>query len=159
MRAAGHGLRVLMICFMKAKVAERNGSTVVNYGEFASIDTIPNFTIIPVGRLDFVDKENPDPIDIKLAQDGFKLAQQALESMSCDVLILDEINVAVEWNLISVKDLLAMIEKKPSGVELILTGRYAHPDVLQVADLVTEMIERKHYYSTKQLTARKGFEF
>ncbi|MFW9846773.1 MAG: cob(I)yrinic acid a,c-diamide adenosyltransferase, partial [Candidatus Thorarchaeota archaeon] len=85
--------------------------------------------------------------------------QQALESMSCDVLILDEINVAVEWNLISVKDLLAMIEKKPSGVELILTGRYAHPDVLKVADLVTEMIERKHYYSTKQLTARKGFEF
>ncbi|MHA2042125.1 MAG: cob(I)yrinic acid a,c-diamide adenosyltransferase [Candidatus Thorarchaeota archaeon] len=99
LRAAGHGLRVLMISFMKAKVAERDGETEVNYGEFGAVEQVPNFEIVPVGRLDWVDKENPDPIDVKLAQDGLELARDALRNRSCDVIILDEINVAVEWNL------------------------------------------------------------
>jgi cob(I)alamin adenosyltransferase len=159
LRAAGHGLRVLMICFMKAEVAERDGETEVNYGEFGSIEQVPSFEIVPVGRLDWVDKENPDPIDIQLAQDGLKMARDALLSHSCDVLILDEINVAVEWNLITLEDQLGLIEAKPQGVELIMTGRYARAEVLEAADLVTEMKGVKHYYDTKRLSARKGFEF
>ncbi len=159
LRAAGHGFKVLMICFMKAKVAGRDGETEVNYGEFGIIDTVPNFEIVPVGRLDWVDKANPDPIDVKLAQDGLEMALEALRKHSCDVLILDEINVAVEWNLISLDDQLNLIRMKPPDVEIIMTGRYARPEIIEAADLVTEMRELKHYFTSKKLQARKGFEF
>jgi cob(I)alamin adenosyltransferase len=159
LRAAGHGLNVIMICFMKAKLAIRDDEEEINYGEFGSTDLIPNFTIIPIGRETFVDKENPDPIDIKMAQDGLKLAQHHLQDRKCDVLILDELNVAVEWNLISLEDQLDLIRSKPNDMELIMTGRYATLEVLSVADLVTEMEEVKHYYNDKKVQARKGFEF
>lgn len=159
LRAAGHGLEVLVISFMKAKVASRGGGAEINYGEFRSIEAITNFTIIPVGRESFVDKENPDPIDIKMAQDGLKMAQEALKEHSCDVLILDEINVAVEWNLISLEDQLGLIKMKPNDVELIMTGRYAKDPIIEAADLVTEMKEIKHYFNTRKLLARRGFEY
>ncbi|MFX1604275.1 MAG: cob(I)yrinic acid a,c-diamide adenosyltransferase [Promethearchaeota archaeon] len=159
LRAAGHGLKVLMICFMKSKIAMREGGEDINYGEFRSTDQIPNFTIIPVGRETFVDKENPDPIDIKMAMDGLGLAQEAIRDMRCDVLILDEINVAVEWNLISLHDQLELIETKPESMELIMTGRYAQKEVIEAADLVTEMKEIKHYFEGHKLPARRGFEF
>jgi len=159
LRAAGHGLEVLMICFMKAKVAWRSDGSDINYGEFRTTDMIPNFTIIPVGRSSFVNKDNPDPIDIELAQKGLRMAQEALREHKCDVLILDEINVAVEWNLISVEDQLELIRMKPPDVELIMTGRYARQEVIDAADLVTEMREIKHYYATKKLMARRGFEY
>ncbi len=159
LRAAGHGLEVLMISFMKAKIALRNGDSDINYGEFRSTELIPNFTIIPVGRETFVDKENPDPIDIEMAQDGLRLAKEAIRDKKCDVLILDEINVAVEWNLLSLHEQLELIRTKPEGMELIMTGRYAQQEVLDIADLVTEMKEVKHYYEDKKMQARRGFEF
>jgi len=94
-----------------------------------------------------------------MAQDGLSMAQEALKEHKCDVLILDEINVAVEWNLFSVDEQLELIQLKPPDVELIMTGRYARQDVIDAADLVTEMREVKHYFETKKLPARKGFEF
>jgi cob(I)alamin adenosyltransferase len=159
LRAAGHGLEVLVISFMKAKIAVRGDGEDINYGEFRSVDLIPNFTIIPMGRETFVDKENPDPIDIKMAQEGLQLAREALSSHRCDVLILDEINVAVEWKLITLEDQLEIISIKPPDVEVIMTGRYARNEVVEAADLVTEMREIKHYFSTHNTKARKGFEF
>jgi cob(I)alamin adenosyltransferase len=159
LRAAGHGLEVLVISFMKAKVAIRGDKEDINYGEFRAVETIPNFTIIPMGRETFVNKEKPDPIDIRMAQEGLRLAQEALQEHRCDVLILDEINVAVEWNLISLEDQLQLISMKPIDVEIIMTGRYARQEVLDAADLVTEMREIKHYFSTQKTMARKGFEF
>jgi cob(I)alamin adenosyltransferase len=159
LRAAGHDLRVIMICFMKAKVATRSGTEEINYGEFKTTDLIPNFEIIPVGRETFVDKQNPDPVDIKMAQDGYQLAIDALQKHSCDVLILDEINVAVEWNLISLEDQLKLFDLKPADVELIMTGRYATIEIMEKADLVTEMTEIKHYFETEKIMARRGFEF
>lgn len=159
LRAAGHGLEVLVISFMKAKVALRGDGNDINYGEFRVVDLIPNFTIIPMGRDTFVDKENPDPIDVAMAQDALKLAQTTLQEHKCDVLILDEINVAVEWNLIPLNEQLKLITMKPANVELIMTGRYARQEVLDAADLVTEMREIKHYFSTQNLQARKGFEY
>ncbi len=158
-RAAGHGLEVMMISFMKAKVADRGSGEEINYGEFKSTDYIPNFTIIPSGRETFVDKDNPDPLDIQMAQEGLRMAQEALQEHKCDVLILDEINVAVEWNLISLEDQLGLISTKPKDIELIMTGRYARVEVMEAADLVTEMTEIKHYYSTEKILARRGFEF
>lgn len=159
LRAAGHGLEVLVISFMKAKTAIRGNGEDINYGEFRSVDLIPNFSIIPVGRETFVDKLNPDPIDVKMAQDGLLLARQVLKEHRCDVLILDEINVAVEWNLISLDDQLGLITMKPPDVELIMTGRYARQEIIEAADLVTEMREIKHYFSTRETKARRGFEF
>ena len=159
LRAAGHGLEVLVISFMKAKVAWRGDGDDVNYGEFRSVESIPNFTIIPMGRQSWVDKANPDPIDIKMALDGLRMAQEALKEHKCDVLILDEINVAVEWNLFSIEEQLELIQMKPQDVELIMTGRYARKEVIDAADVVTEMREVKHYFETKKLPARKGFEY
>lgn len=159
LRAAGHGNEVIMICFMKAKIAVRGEDEEINYGEFGSTDLIPNFTIHPVGRETFVDKNNPDPVDIQMAQDGLKIAQEVIHKRECDLLILDEINVAVEWNLISLSDLLDIISSKPADMELIITGRYATKEILEAADLVTEMREVKHYYNDKKIEARKGFEF
>ncbi len=159
LRAAGHGLNVIMICFMKAKLAIRDAEEEINYGEFGSTELIPNFTIIPVGRETFVDKENPDPIDVKMAQEGLRLAQDYSRHRKCDVLILDELNVAVEWNLVSLEDQLELISTKPNEMELIMTGRYAAQEVLDAVDLVTEMKKIKHYYKDKKVQARKGFEF
>ncbi len=159
LRAAGHGLKVLMISFMKAKIAVRNGNQDINYGEFRSTELITNFTIIPVGRETFVDKQNPDPIDIEMAQDGLRLAKEAIQNKKYDILILDEINVAVEWNLISLSDQLELIKMKPEEMELIMTGRYARQEILDAADLVTEMKEIKHYYKGNKVPARKGFEY
>ncbi|MCK5238083.1 MAG: cob(I)yrinic acid a,c-diamide adenosyltransferase [Candidatus Thorarchaeota archaeon] len=159
LRAAGHGLEVLVISFMKAEVAWRGDGDDVNYGEFRGVESIPNFTIIPMGRESWVDKDNLDPIDIQMAQDAFSLAQEALQNHKCDVLILDEINVAVEWNLISVDQQLELISSKPPDIELIMTGRYVRKEVIAVADLVTEMREIKHYYAAEKAAARKGFEF
>jgi len=159
LRAAGHGLEVIVISFMKAKVAWRNDGDDVNYGEFRSIESLPNFTIIPMGRQSWVDKENPDPIDIQMALDGLKMAQEILSEHKCDVLILDEINVAVEWNLISLDQQLELITMKPADIELIMTGRYVRHEIIAKADLVTEMKEIKHYYTTEKEVARKGFEF
>jgi cob(I)alamin adenosyltransferase len=159
LRAAGHGLNVLMISFMKAKVAIRGDTSDINYGEFRSIEQVPNFTIRPVGRETFVDKENPDPVDVKMARDGLEMAREALRNHSCDVLILDEINVAVEWNLFSLEDQLDLLDIRPSDVELIMTGRYAKQEIIDAADLVTEMKDVKHYYNMRKITARRGFEF
>jgi cob(I)alamin adenosyltransferase len=159
LRAAGHDLKVIMICFMKANIAERSGNEEINYGEFKTTEMIPNFTIIPVGRETFVDKKNPDPIDIQMAQDGYRLALKILKEQECDLLILDEINVAVEWNLISLDEQLKLFDLKPPGIELIMTGRYATVEIMERADLVTEMTEIKHYYESEKRAARKGFEF
>jgi len=159
LRAAGHGLEVLVISFMKAKVAIRGEKSDINYGEFKTVDLIPNFTIKPVGRETFVNKEHPDPIDVKMAQEGLEMAREALRTHSCDVLILDEINVAVEWNLFSLEDQLGLLDIRPSDVELIMTGRYARQEIIDAADLVTEMKEVKHYYNSRKITARRGFEF
>ena len=159
LRAAGHGLEVLVISFMKAKVAWRGDGDDVNYGEFRSTEAIPNFSIIPMGRESWVDKENPDPIDIQMAQDALALAKEALLEKKCDVLILDEINVAVEWALITIEQQLELLSIKDEHTEIIMTGRYARQEIIDAADLVTEMREIKHYFETENLPARKGFEF
>ena len=123
-------MRVKMICFMKAKVAWRGDGDDVNYGEFASVSHLENFEIIPVGRQTFVDKDNPDPVDIKMAQEGLELAKKIIQNHECDVLILDEINVAVEWNLFGLEDQLSLIRDRPELMEIIMTGRYAKPELI-----------------------------
>ena len=149
LRAVGHGLKVLVIQFMKGNI---------NYGELESAKKLsPYLMIKQMGRETFVSKTDPDPIDIKLAQEGFSLAKKAIENGEYDIVILDEINVAIDYGLIPLPDLLHLLDTKPVGVELLLTGRNAKPEILERADLVTEMVDRKHYYK-KGIPARHGIE-
>ncbi len=149
LRAVGHGLKVLVIQFMKGNI---------NYGELeASKKLSPHLTIRQMGRETFVSKTDPDPMDIRLAQDGFALAKKAVADGEYDVVVLDEINVAVDYGLIRLPDLLHLLDTKPDGVELVLTGRNAKPEVIEQADLVTEMVERKHYYKNG-VSARNGID-
>ena len=149
LRAAGHGLKVLVIQFMKGNM---------NYGELESAKKLsPYLTIKQMGRETFVSKTNPDPMDIKLAKKGFSLAKKAIKNREYDIVILDEINITVDYGLIPLSDLLKLIDSKPKTVELILTGRNAKSEIIDKADLVTEMVERKHYYE-KGVKARKGIE-
>jgi len=148
LRAAGAGFKVHMIQFMKGR----------RYSELDAVEKIPNFTISQHGRDEFVSKENPEQIDINLAQEGFAHAQDSIKNGKYDMVILDEINVAVDYNLVPLDDLLELIEEKPEKLELVLTGRYAHPELVKIADLVTEMLEIKHPYQ-HGVQARKGVDY
>lgn len=148
LRAAGTDLKVYMIQFMKGR----------RYSELDAIKHLSNFTIIQFGRDEFVSKKNPEQIDIDLAQKGFAHAKEIVKSGKYDVVILDEINVAVDYNLVSLEDMLKLIKEKPEKVELVLTGRYAPPELIIIADLTTEMLEIKHPYQDGIL-ARKGIDY
>jgi len=149
LRAVGHELKVLFIQFMKGNI---------NYGELESSKKLsPYLTMIQSGRETFVSKTDPDPVDRRLAQDGFDLAKRAIAGEAYDIIILDEIIVAVDYGLIPLSDLLRLLDTKPDGVELILTGRNAGPEIVEKADLVTEMVEQKHYYRNG-VSAREGIE-
>ena len=96
-------------------------------------------------------------MDVLLAQKAWELAQRSVHSQKYHLVILDEINVAVEYGMVPLKELLALMKNKPENVELVLTGRWARPEVLRRADLVTEMREIKHYYK-KGIESRIGIE-
>ena len=147
-RAAGAGLKVNMIQFMKGR----------RYSELVTIDKIENFSYSQHGRDEFVNKEDPEKIDIDLAQEGFKYAEEIIRSNKYDIIILDEINVAVDFGLISLNKVLNIIEEKPGKLELILTGRYAHPEIVKIADYVSEILEIKHPYQ-QGVKARKGIDY
>jgi cob(I)alamin adenosyltransferase len=147
-RAAGHGRRVLMIQFMKGRL----------YGELAAAEKIEEFTIEQYGRDEFVDPKDPDPVDVELAAKGWARALEAASDEDLDLLILDEINIAVSFGLIALEDVIGFIEKRPPHLELILTGRYAPEELVELADTVTEMHEIKHHYQ-KGVKARKGIEY
>lgn len=149
LRAVGHGHKVLMLQFMKGR----------EYGESISADKyLPNFTMVKCGQESFVMKNKATPMDIELAQKGLWLAQQAVSSDEYDLIILDEINVAVDFGLIPVEAVLELIRTKPARLDLGLTGRYAAPEIIEMADLVTAMTEIKHPYNTG-IPAKAGFEY
>jgi len=145
MRAAGHGLNVYIVQFMKGWP---------HYGELDTVGQHPNITITQFGRPDFVKKENPEPVDIRMAEDALAHGREIVTSGEYDLVILDEVNVALEWKLVEPEDLLSLLDEKPEEVELILTGRYAHPEVIARADLVTEMREIKHPYQQGRRSLR-----
>jgi len=149
LRAAGRELMVCMIQFMKG------GGP---YGEHLAASRLdPYLTIIQTGREGWVNRENPDPEDIRLAREALEKADAALTGGRYDLVILDEVNGAVSFGLIDVEDLLALMAKRPPSVELVLTGRNADDRVVAAADLVTEMREVKHYYKAG-VPARIGIE-
>jgi len=149
LRAAGHGLKTYFCQFLKGQ----------DYGELSAIRKLsPLITVEQFGRKGFIHvTENPDEEDIQRAQQGLRKCYQMMESLEYQIIVLDEINVAVHFNLFPEKEIHDFLDEKPDDVEVILTGRYAPESFIKRADLVTEMKEIKHYYK-KGIQARKGIE-
>lgn len=149
LRALGHGLKVYVIHFMKGNI---------RYGELEMARKLgPELEIKQMGRETFVNRENPDPEDVRLAVEALKLAQEVTGSGEHDLVVLDEVNVAVDFGLVPVEGVLEIMRNRPKQVELVLTGRNAHPEVVAEADLVTEMKLIKHYFD-RGVKAREGVE-
>ncbi len=146
-RAAGSGLNVYIAQFAKGRL----------YNEIRALKKIKNIKIEQFGRSCFI-KKSPDNIDIRMALSGLKRLEEIITKKKYQVVILDEINIAVKYKLISLSQLVKLIKNTPKNIELILTGRYAHPKIINLADLVSEIKEVKHYYA-KGVKARKGIEF
>jgi cob(I)alamin adenosyltransferase len=148
-RAVGRGLRVCMVQFIKG-----GGQ----YGEHLSAERLaPLLTIHQTGRDCWIFKDKLDPEDIRIAKETLELARQVLTGGDYDLVILDEINGAAWFGLIGVDDILGLIEARPEKTELVLTGRSADPRVIEAADLVTEMVEVKHYFQAG-VQGRTGIE-
>lgn len=148
LRALGHGYRVYMIHFMKGR----------DYGEFLAAEKLPRLTVDRAGRDQFVKRDDPDPVDVELARDGFARAAKAINSGEYDLVVLDEINVAVDYGLIPEADLWRLLEQRRPDVDLILTGRGALPELVKRADMVSEVLMIKHHYNSG-VTQRKGIEY
>lgn len=144
LRAVGAGLRVLIVQFLKGQ----------EYSEHNILKILPDVDIELYGRKTFV--HEPTEEDKKLCQEGLKRIRQAFNE-DYDVIILDEANVAIYLEVMDKDELIDVIKSKPKSVEIIVTGRYAPMELIEFADLVTEMKEIKHYYN-QGVIARKGIE-
>jgi cob(I)alamin adenosyltransferase len=147
-RASGRGLNVLMIQFLKPAD---------NYGEHMAAEKVPNFTILPLG-LDHMVSKVPKEIDYKVARETLQRAKDEIYSGKYDLVILDEINNAMNWKLLNPTEVIDMLRGRPKNVEVVLTGRDAPKEIIEYADLVTEMRMIKHPFD-KGIGARKGIEY
>jgi cob(I)alamin adenosyltransferase len=147
LRAAGAGLRIFIVQFVKAE----------KYGEIAALGRFSNLiTCCFYGRGCRLDGQ-PNDEDVRVARSGLEDVRRIVTAGEHDVVILDEANIAAHFGLLSVDDLIELIDLKPAGVELIFTGRKADPRLIERADLVSEMLEIKHCYH-KGVPARKRIE-
>ncbi|MFA5356141.1 MAG: cob(I)yrinic acid a,c-diamide adenosyltransferase [Candidatus Omnitrophota bacterium] len=147
LRAAGAGLKVYICQFAKGR----------SYSELRSLKKLKNIKIEQFGTTCFI-RRKAGRKDIKLAQDGLRHAEKAIRGGKYDMIVLDEINIALHLGLLVKKDILGAMKAAPARIELVLTGRYAHPEVIKAADLASEIKELKHYYK-KGVKARRGIEF
>ena len=146
-RALGAGKKVFIGQFAKSKY----------YSELETIEKLlKNITIKQFGMGCFI-FEKPKDEDIQAAQNGLKEITSIIESDEYDVIIMDEVNIAVHYNLITADELISAINKRSERTEIIITGRYAKQEIMDFADLVTEMKEIKHYYQ-QGVQARVGIE-
>ena len=146
LRACGAGLRVYIGQFIKSEA----------FNEVKALQQLPNIDIEQYGAGGLI-LAGATMDDAQAAAAGMKKATEALLCGKYDMVALDEINMAVLLGLVSVEDVLTLIEKKPHSVELVLTGRFAHPDIVAAADLVSEIRDVKHYYNAG-VPARDGIE-
>ena len=149
-RAAGHGLRVFIAFFAKGDKYFR--------GEDNTLSRLPNITITSCRHKNWIDKENIKAEDKELAKSALAAAREAMLNGNYNLIVLDEINIAINYGLVSLDEVIELVNDKPQNVELILTGRYAEPKLVQMADLVTEMQMVKHPYS-KGVKARRGIDY
>lgn len=146
LRAAGADMKVYIAQFVKG----------MHYSELNILPSIRNIEIKQYGRRCFI-REKPEQEDYLLARSGLQECAGILRSGDYDVVILDEACIALYFGLFSFMDLKSVIEGRAAHTELIITGRYAPQELIDMADLVTEMKEIKHYY-TRGVQAREGIE-
>lgn len=148
-RAACSGMKVYIGQFMKGQ----------NYSELCVQGRFPEITIEQFGSPEFIGPDAPPSrADREKASEGLAAVRAALEGGLYQLVAADEICVAVHMGLLKEKDALELADRRPAGVELVFTGRYATEIMISKADLVTEMKEIKHYYNTEKLLARRGIE-
>ncbi|MBI5192458.1 MAG: cob(I)yrinic acid a,c-diamide adenosyltransferase [Nitrospirae bacterium] len=148
LRAAGAGLRVFFAQFVKKKRCSEH-KILEKFEGLITVKQYGNGLLL---------KRTPGESDIKAAGEGLREIREIIQSNRYDVIILDEANIAIHYNLFTTEDMLELMAAKPSMTELVITGRYADERVIQRADLVTEMRELKHYFE-KGVKARIGIEF
>lgn len=152
LRAVGYNHKICMIQFIK-------GSW--HYGEIDSSKRLePEFEIIAAGKgfVGIIDDNSTKEEHEKVAKEAIKICKEKIQSEKYDIIILDEVNYAINLGLIKVNDVLDLIKMKPSLLNLVLTGNYAPPEIVELADLVTEMKEIKHPFQ-KGIKAKKGIDF
>ncbi len=155
LRAVGCGMKVLMLQFIK-------GSW--HYGELDAVqalggDFVGNFVIRQMGRgFVKIGGAELDPEDVRLVEEAWAEAREAIYSGEWDMVVLDEINYAISYNMLDAAVVAEALRGKPEMVHVILTGRNAHPLLVELADTVTEMREVKHAYQ-KGVLAQRGIEY
>ena len=152
LRATGYGKKTCMIQFIK-------GSW--HYGEMDSSKRLePEFEMIAIGKgfVGIIDDKSPKNDHEKIAREAVKISKEKIQSGKYDIVILDEINYAVNLELISIKDVIELIKSKSSETDIVLTGNYAKEEIIEMADLVTEMREIKHPFQ-RGIKAKKGIDF
>lgn len=148
LRAAGAGLQVYIGQFVKD----------MKYSEVRLMEQVlPQITIELLGKGCFIDRP-PEDGDRQAAQEGLDHVAQLMKSGQYDVMILDEISIAIVCGLIPEENVLALIDRRPQEMELVLTGRYMPSSLMEKADLITEMQEVRHYYTEQGVLARDGIE-
>lgn len=148
-RAAGNGFKSLIVQFMKE----------YPYSELESLKKLSEWiSVKQFGKDDFVYKqETPSPEDLKIAKSAIEFVKNQMVNKDYDIIILDEIIVSIYFGLLKINEVIELIKLKPEPIELILTGRYCPDEIIDLADLVTEMKEVKHYYNSGVLS-RKGID-
>lgn len=149
LRAWGHGLRVLIIQFIKHTEYS---------GEFKAVQRLEGIDLRQFGTGKFIGPERITLEDVAAASEGLQYAREMLSGGVYDLVILDELNLAIYFGLINVKDAVDAIKARKPWVEVVVTGRKAPPEMIEAADYVTEMVEIKHPFS-RGIPARKGIEY
>ena len=145
LRALGRGLKVFMLQFLKGEdTGELHAGRL--FGD--------NFVIQQTGLKGFIHRGKIDPADVHRAKEALKVAQDILSRGDYDLVILDEIIVALYFELISLHEVIQLLKARDPQVEVVLTGRYAPPELIEIADLVTEMKNIKHYYHAGVLAGK-----
>ena len=152
LRAWGKGWKIAIVQFMKDDPG---------YGEVKALQELDGIDLFPAGRNDFVNLDQPEEIDCRLARKGWELVQSFLAEGVYDMVILDEINIAIACGLLAEAEVVAVLrqhKKRPQPrAEIVMTGRYATPGVLAEADLITEMKELRHPFA-QGIEMREGID-
>jgi len=150
LRAIGHGQKVIIIQFMKGRD---------DIGEYKIKERLsPNYEIYQFGREDFIDLEAPEKVDYYLAKKGIEFAKETIEKRPPDILILDEINLACAIDLVVLEEVKKIIEKLPEKTTLVLTGRKAPKELIEISDQANETNLIKHPFY-KGTPARRGLDY
>jgi cob(I)alamin adenosyltransferase len=148
LRACGYGMKVIMLQFFKGKW---------KYGELRSAQKLETFEIQAMGK-GFTWESKDIEVDKAMVREAWRAAKEKILSGNYDVVILDEINYALSYGFLPVEDVVEFLKNKPPMLHVILTGRDAKPEIIEIADLVTEMRQIKHPFE-QGISAQKGIEF